>query len=86
MLSEFLRDQSEVSHQLFDIPANQFLAKPFDRFTDQLVPQAERKHDTGPKTFSSDRAMLWRMRTRLPSGPHRCPRLAQREANVTRFQ
>ena len=47
MLSKFLRDRPEIRHQLFNFRADQFLAKAFNRFTNQSVPQAERKHDTG---------------------------------------
>ena len=47
MLRKFLGNRSEIRHQFFDFPANQFLAKPFNRFANQLVPQAKRKHDAG---------------------------------------
>ena len=37
--------RSEIRHQFFDFPSYQFLAKPFNRFTDQLIAQTKRKHD-----------------------------------------
>ena len=87
MLSKFLRDRPEIRHQLFNIPANQFLAKPFDDLADQLVPQAQRKHDTCAEDL-------------LAGGEQRCGEcvlrsrvdriaaiaLLQRKANVPCFQ
>jgi hypothetical protein len=47
MLRESQRNLSELRHQFFNFSANQLLAKPFNRLTNQLVPQAECEHDTG---------------------------------------
>ena len=45
MLRESLRNRSELRHQCFNFPANQLLAKPFNRLANQLIPQTEREHD-----------------------------------------
>jgi len=87
MLSKFLRDRPEIRHQLFNIPANQFLAKPFDDLADQLVPQAQRKHDTGAgEQFvgaeqGGGKCVLGSRVDRIASRT-----LLEREANVTCFQ
>ena len=51
MLGKFLCDRPEARHQLFNFPANQLLAQVFNRFTNQLVAQAKRKHDSGTEDF-----------------------------------
>ena len=52
VLRKILCDRSEIRHQLFNFPADQFLAKPFNRFANQLVSQAEREHDAGAEEIA----------------------------------
>ena len=47
MLSKLLRDHPEIRHQFVNFPADQLLAQPFNRLTNQLIPQTKRKHDAG---------------------------------------
>src|SRR6201993_2550385 len=49
MLRQLLSNRSEVGHQIFDFPADQFAAKPFDHFANQLVPKAESEHNARAK-------------------------------------
>ena len=51
MLRKFLRDCPEIRHEVFKFLANEFFAQPFNRFANQFVPQAERKHDAGAEDF-----------------------------------
>lgn len=87
MLRKPLRDRAKTCHQFFNFHANQFLAEPFNSFANQLVAQAERKHDPGAENLLIA-AEQRGSKCVLGSGVHGVAARAflQREANVACLQ
>jgi hypothetical protein len=54
MSGKFPRDRSEIRHQLFNVPADQLLSQAFNRLANQMVAQAEGKHDTGAENLLAE--------------------------------
>ena len=49
MLRQLLSNRSEAGHQIFDFRADQFGAKPFNCFTNQLVSKTGSEHNARAK-------------------------------------